>query len=372
MKKLNTILLVAGLVFLGWLVWKSGPQQLWHQIAILGWGIIPLVLIEGVANLAHTIGWRHLICRNERRVPLSRLFRMAMAGYAINYLTPTASVGGEISRAALLASNQNGVTAVRSVLLDKLTTAIAHMFLALCGAVLLLWNVKLPIQLGIAMAAITALVGGGLLVFLLLQKHGKLGGFLRWLVDHRIGGRFLAETTGRISQVDASLREFYRERPRDLALSIWWHLLGHSAAILQAWFFLILLKQPAPLITVAGAGLLSLWFDLLTFAIPLNLGTLEGSRMLVFKALGCATLLGMTFGIAIRIAQVFWACFGLVSYALFNAAARPRSRPAAEALLEQPANHPTPVEELVTANRQPSQPERRHKNVEYRPSAEPT
>src|ERR1044071_8468046 len=220
MKKLNAILLVAGLMFLGWLVWKTGPQELWQQIAILGWGIIPLVLIEGAANLAHTIGWRYLIGRNECTVPLSRLFRMAMAGYAINYLTPTASVGGEISRAALLASNQNGVAAVRSVLLDKLTTAIAHMILALGGAVLLLWKEKLPIQLCIAMAAVTALVGGGLLVFL-LQKHGKLGGFLRWLVAHRIGGRFLAETSDRISQVDASMREFYRERPRDLALSIW-------------------------------------------------------------------------------------------------------------------------------------------------------
>jgi uncharacterized membrane protein YbhN (UPF0104 family) len=244
---------------------------------------------------------------------------MAMAGYSINYLTPTASVGGEISRASLLAADRNGVTAVRSVLLDKLTTAIAHLFLALCGAVLLLWHVKLPPRLWVTMAAVTALVGGGLIVFLLLQKHGKLGGFLRWLVAYRIGGRFLEQTSERISQVDESLRDFYRERPGDLALSICWHLLGHSAAILQAWFFLLLLREPAPLITVVGAGLLSLWFDLLTFAIPLNLGTLEGSRILVFKALGCAGLLGMTFGIAIRIAQVFWATFGLISYGFFNA-----------------------------------------------------
>ena len=63
-----------------------------------------------------------------------------------------------------------------------------------------------------------------------------------------------------------------------------------------------------------AAGLLSLWFDLLTFAIPMNLGTLEGSRILVFKALGCEGLLGMAFGVAVRIAQVFWACFGLANY----------------------------------------------------------
>ena len=64
---------------------------------------------------------------------------------------------------------------------------------------------------------------------------------------------------------------------------------------------------------------MALWFDLLTFAIPLNLGTLEGSRIVVFKAIGCPQLLGMAFGVAVRAGQVFWACFGLVSYTIFTA-----------------------------------------------------
>jgi hypothetical protein len=79
--------------------------------------------------------------------------------------------------------------------------------------------------------------------------------------------------------------------------------------------FLTLAGQPTPLQSVAIAACLSLWFDLLTFAVPINLGTLEGSRIVVLKLLGCQALLGMTFGMAIRAAQLFWACFGLVSYA---------------------------------------------------------
>jgi uncharacterized protein (TIRG00374 family) len=362
MKKLNTILLFAGLAFLAWLVWRTGPRQLLHEIGILGWGIIPIILIEGAANLAHTIGWRHLIGRGAREIPWSRLFRMAMAGYAINYLTPTASVGGEVSRAALLtAANQNGATAVRSVLLDKLTTAMAHLALAVLGFLLLLiWNVKLPFQLWTAMAGMTVLLAGALGVFLWLQKQGKLGGFFRWLAKHNIGGRALRETAQRASEVDASLREFYREHPRDFALSIGWHFLGHSAAILQAWFFLLLLHQPAPLLTVAGAGLLSLWFDLLTFAIPLNLGTLEGSRVMVFKALGCATLLGMTYGVAIRMAQVFWACFGLASYAMFNAQKRASASPALGATLREHSPGRLNEYPVAASNGQPRKTQTRH------------
>jgi glycosyltransferase 2 family protein len=318
-KRLNAVLILLGLGFLAYLVWSVGPAKLWLQVSALGWGVIPLILSEGAGNLAHTVGWRHCLNRSYPSIPLPRLFRMAMAGYAINYLTPSASVGGELSRAALLTSTQPAADAVSSVLLDKLMTALAHLLIAVVGSLFLLWQVKLPVQLWVAMAVTTGLMTGGMVIFLLLQKHGKVGAFFRWLADHHLGGQALQQTARRISEVDDSLKQFYGERPKDLLLSIGWHVVGHSAAFLQAWLFLRLLHQPAPLVTVAGAGFLALWFDLLTFAIPMNLGTLEGSRIVTFKALGCQALLGLTFGIAVRIAQVFWACFGLVSYSLFAA-----------------------------------------------------
>ena len=61
MKKLNTALLFVGMVFLVYLVWRIGPGELGSQILDLGWGIIPIILSEGVGNLAHTMGWRHCI-----------------------------------------------------------------------------------------------------------------------------------------------------------------------------------------------------------------------------------------------------------------------------------------------------------------------
>lgn len=90
----------------------------------LGWGVIPLILIEGLGNLVHAVGWRYCIDAPAPQVPLLRLFRMSLAGWAINYLTPSASLGGEVTKAALLASTPKGPEAVSSVLLDKLTSAI--------------------------------------------------------------------------------------------------------------------------------------------------------------------------------------------------------------------------------------------------------
>ncbi|MGO8927359.1 MAG: lysylphosphatidylglycerol synthase transmembrane domain-containing protein [Limisphaerales bacterium] len=317
MKKLNSALLVLGLGFLAYLVWTVGPRELSKQVCALGWGVVPLILIEGLGNLAHTMGWRHCINGSGPRVPLLRLFRMAMAGFAINYLTPSASLGGEVTKAALLASTHKGSEATGSVLLDKLTGAIGHLLLAILGSLFLLWRLSLPRQLWAAMAVTSSLVAGGILAFLWMQKQGKLGTFFRWLVDHKLGGRPVQQAAHHVSAVDEALKRFYRERPLHLILAVWWHLLGHSAAIFQAGLFLWLLDQPAPFATFAAVGFLSLWFDLLTFAIPLGLGTLEGSRVVALKAVGCSALLGMGLGVSVRVAQVFWACFGLASYSLF-------------------------------------------------------
>jgi hypothetical protein len=59
-----------------------------------------------------------------------------------------------------------------------------------------------------------------------------------------------------------------------------------------------------------------MWFDLLTFAVPQNLGSLEGTRILILKAFGYTAVMGMTYGFALRLSMVFWSCVGLVIYGL--------------------------------------------------------
>jgi len=159
-------------------------------------------------------------------------------------------------------------------------------------------------------------VASGILLFLLLQKHGKLGALVRWLAARNLGGRPLEKVARNLTAVDEAMKCFYRDRPRDLALAIGWHLVGCSVGIAQTWLFCRLLRQDASWSVAAGVWFLGMWFDLLTFAVPLNLGTLEGTRIIAFKAIGYSALTGMTYGIALRLAQLLWAGFGLITHAL--------------------------------------------------------
>src|SRR5215471_8143266 len=157
-KLFHVVLLCIGGAFLGYLIWKIGPREIWREFTSLGWGLIPLVLAEGIAEMIHTLGWRH--CMNEpyRSLPWFFLFRVRMAGYAINYLTPTATLGGEVTKGALLASAHKGPGAVTGVLIGKLCFGFAHLLFVFTGSIFILATVTLPTALWVAMLFSSALV----------------------------------------------------------------------------------------------------------------------------------------------------------------------------------------------------------------------
>jgi len=318
-KKLHALLLILGVAFLAYLLSRIGVRELWRELATLGWGLVPFILVEAVAEVVHALGWRHCLSGPHRRLPLFRIFRIRMAGYAINYLTPTAALGGEVTKAALLADNHRGPEAVSGVLLGKLCFAFGHLLFVVVGSIIILWSVHLPRALWAAMLFSSALMAAGIVGFLLLQKRGQLGVLVRGLAARKLGGRALQRASLRITEVDEALKAFHRERPHDLGLAVCWHLLGNALGILQTWLFFRLLDQPASFGVAASAWVLGMWFDLLTFAVPLNLGALEGSRIVALKAIGYSALLGMTYGVALRLAQLSCAAFGLVNYALLAA-----------------------------------------------------
>jgi hypothetical protein len=137
-----------------------------------------------------------------------------------------------------------------------------------------------------------------------------------------------------ISEVDEALKVFYEQRPGDLLKAVSWHQLGYSVGIFQTWLFFNLMHQEVSWGRAAGLWFLGMWFDLLTFAVPMNTGTLEGTRIVALRAIGYSSLMGMTYGVALRLAQLFWSVFGLAAYGRLTAQ-RVRKARGAPALLHQ-------------------------------------
>jgi len=324
MKKFHALLLASGILLFAYLLWNVGPKELWRELGLLGWGLVPIILGEGLAEMIHTLGWRHCLSRPHRSLSWTTLFPIRIAGYAINYLTPTASLGGEVTKGALLASHHPGPEAASGVLIGKLCFALAHLVFVAFGALFVLWRVPMPKPFWAAMLASGGLVGLCMIIFLWLQNRGKLGALVRWAALRNPRSLSLQKAARHLTTLDDTIMRFHREHPGQLFLAIAWHLAGYSLGIVQTWLFFRFLHQDTSLWVAASAWFLGMWFDLLTFAIPLNLGTLEGTRILILETIGYTALMGMTYGFAFRLAQMFWACFGLVNYAfLASRIARP-------------------------------------------------
>jgi uncharacterized protein (TIRG00374 family) len=276
--------------------------------------------------MIHTVAWRYCLTRSGRSLSWPLLLQVRFAGYAINYVTP-ASLGGEVSKAALLTSNQRAPDAVSGLLIEKVCLGFAQLAFAAIGCLLFVERIHIPPPILIPMLMGTALIAGGLFTFLLLQRHGKLGGLVRWVTKRSKGRKALEKLASDLTQMDHTMRHFYRERPLDFFLAIAWHMVGFSVGVLQTWLFLHLLKQDASISAAILLCCLSTWFDFVTFAIPLNAGVLEGGRIIAAKVIGYSAILGFTYGVAVHVSQLFWVVFGLACYAsLIARKGEPRRR----------------------------------------------
>jgi uncharacterized protein (TIRG00374 family) len=319
MKKFDIFLFLGGLVFLGALMGHIGVRELWRELRLLGWALFPFILGEGTAEMIHTVGWRYCLAQPYRSLSWWRLYQIRMAGYAINYLTPTAALGGEAAKIDLLAAHRRGPKAASGVLIEKFCFSFAQVLFVLIGSVFLAGRVHLHASLWASMILSVSLVAAGMLVFFLLQKYGKLGSLIRWVAALRPGNSTLRNVAEQTSRVDNALRVFYARQPRNMWIAIGWHLLGYCTGFFQTWFFIRAVGLETSPLVLAAIWFLGMWFDLLTFAVPLNMGSLEGSRIVVFKAVGYAALPGMAYGLAIRLSQIFWSVAGLAIYGCLTA-----------------------------------------------------
>ena len=50
-----------GLGLLGYLVFRTGPEVVWKQVQIVGWGFALIIILGGLSQLIRTCAWRQTI-----------------------------------------------------------------------------------------------------------------------------------------------------------------------------------------------------------------------------------------------------------------------------------------------------------------------
>lgn len=320
----------AGAALLGTLLFAAllahvGPHRLWNDAAALGWGVAIIIAIEGVADFLHTWAWQRCFAPVHRPAAL-RLWWPHLAGAAINFVTPTATLGGEVVRGTLVPAEVPGAEATASLAINKLAATLSDALLAIAGVVLLLWVVDLGPEVRGGVVVGAGVFSAATAAFLIVQRRGRLAtlfGARRSL--GRLLGAARAERLARsAAEVDARIASFHAERPGDLAAAVGLHLAGSSLGALQLAVFLHWLAAPATLASVVLVFLVARILDLAAFFVPARLGAQEGARMVAMRLAGLDPSLGLLFSLVLRLEQVTWAAAGFAAYAAL-AAGRGRS-----------------------------------------------
>jgi len=313
---LHLALVAAGTILLVALVRAIGVERLVGELRRCGSGFVGVVALELLLDGCNTLGWRRLL---PPRVGLWRLYWIRQAGTAVNQLTPTASLGGEVVKSMLLRPYVGTAAAATSVVAAKLSFAMGQTLLVLCGlaAVLSRLDGDPSLRLALVVATVATCVGVG--GFFLLQRRGGLSRPLALLA--RLGVGRAERLHVRAAELDRRLAALHREHPGAFAASVGWHFAAQLVGTLQLFYVLRVLGAPAAFTTCVAIEAFALVIDSTLFFVPARIGVQEGSRVVVFTALGLSAATGLAVALIVRLNQLLVAGLGLLAYAYFSSTA---------------------------------------------------
>lgn len=320
------VFLIGGFVLLVFLWRLVGITTVVANLRLVGWGIIPIVLQECLAYFANTLGWLAAFARPRPPIRLPQLLAARIAGDAVNYVTPTASLGGEFVRTRFLLGQAEGTSIVASVAVAKLSQTIGQIAFIIVGLAVSLHDTPLPstIRLGLmgGLAACSALAGA----LVLVQRRGMFAPLLR--LAQRWGWQGHApELTRRLRHLDAEIAQFHRNAHGAFFLSAASFFVGWALGALEIYLILWFLGVPITVHRALTIEVLSVAIDGMLFFVPAKVGTQEGGKVLIFTILGLDPGKGLALGMLRRIRELTWALIGLFILSRQHLRSRPIVQP---------------------------------------------
>jgi uncharacterized protein (TIRG00374 family) len=254
----------------------------------------------------------------HRAVPLRSLAAMLLAGDAINAVTPSAVVGGELVRISLLRRRVPTTTAIGSASLAAMAQFFAQALFVLTGVPIALGFVSDGgLRTGLLALCAVLCLALALLIGLGWSRSGWTTlqhwlGHVGWWRTLRKGReaswRALAEATlGAL-----------RRRPGDFAASVALHYAGWLVGIVEVGLILGLLRTPVSWRQAFAIEALSVAIEGALFFVPAKIGTQEGGKYVIFHVLGLDPARGFALGFVRRLRELAWAAIGLALLGWFQ------------------------------------------------------
>ncbi|MEW6755335.1 MAG: flippase-like domain-containing protein [Candidatus Latescibacterota bacterium] len=302
-----------GLLFLGYLIGRLGPEEIWRHLGALGWAFAVVLLVAFSWHVTNTVAWGFAFLPGAFRPRLRTLFAAKLAGEAVNQLTPLANLGGEPLKAYLLRRESPASRGLASVVVNKAAQVLVGLFFSAVGLslVLLYWRLPLTVPLSVQ-AGLAALLGlGALLTGILWRKRLRLFSSLLVALSH-LGVRMdlLERGLSHAVRTDRQIGRFYQEHRGRFVLVLLCHGAGWLLGAVETWVILLALGAHVDFEIAFLITSLTTIINGLFFFMPSNIGVLEGGQVFLVATLGLDPAMGLSMGIAKRMRKVFYISVG--------------------------------------------------------------
>jgi uncharacterized membrane protein YbhN (UPF0104 family) len=316
MRRIETLIVLLALGFYAWFLRRFGWADVLHYVWMAGWGLVLTVSLEGLARLANTLGWRVTIENCPRQLGLGELFAARIAGEAVDYVTPSAQLGGQFVMAMMVRHKLRMAAGLVTVVVAALAEMLGQVGFITGGMLMvlpfearfhhLLWPALGGLALAIALA-----VG-----FFYIQIKQPFSRLWRAAVHLDLSRVVSDEMRDAAAEADTRLLEFYAHHRWRLVVSCLCYLVAWSLGPVEIYILLLLLHEPATWQIALLVEVFGQLIERATFMIPGKLVSQEGGKALVMAVLGYPADVGFAVGLLRRFKEMVWVLFGLLSLTL--------------------------------------------------------
>ena len=319
-KYFKILLYLAGLIAIALMINNYGIVLMLEKISQVSWYFIPILFVWLAVYLLNAMSWKFIINSKSDKVSFSKILGLTISGYAINYVTPFVSLGGEPYRMSVLGKEITGSRSAAAVLLYSMMHMYSHVWFWILGLIIMLVSLGLEGNNIMIIGCSVIFTGLLLIIFMSLFKKGFIIKLHKILVQLPLIGKILSEKhyIAKLEEIDVLISDFYQNDKSGFYKSLGFELVSRIVASFE--FFLIL-KAIGINISFADAIYISAASSLIAniiFFIPMQLGVREGSLAFIIATLSLAPGLGLFVSLTTRIREIFWIAAGFLIIPILN------------------------------------------------------
>ncbi len=310
-KKFKILLLIVGCAIFFVLIYKVGPSTIYHQLIVLKWKVLFLLLPFSLVFIFDTLGWKYTF--TSSKISFKDLFLIRLVGESLNWIIPSANFAGEPTKAYFLKKhNVPMVEGMTSVVISKTILIISQIIFVMIGVVFLLFKLDVSGSRLISSLAII-LLGIPIIMFIVFaQRQGLFAFLLKILRLFRIRIRYIEEREEKLLELDKNIYQFYSHNKKNAFYSFVYCFLGYMAGMIETFLILCFLNISIDTVSTYIVESLATVAKGITSFIPGSVGGQEGGIIAIFVSLKLSAGVALTFGILRRLRELVWTAAGLL------------------------------------------------------------